>query len=347
MVCNIALSAAPQFISAAFEEIRGVDRSALVVEWMAPSIAHVAVRLPYDAFAAALRERRPVYIRHICPLLAKVELSGSQRDIEQITRSAQDLASVMHPEAAAALTVQARGAGGFLPHSPGVIGNRVQTAIAPSPAADDVRWVISIIVSADRAWLGLSSAADNLNPWPGGERHYARDEHTIGRAEFKLREAVELFGLALPKTGHALDLGAAPGGWTRLLRRYGLDVIAVDPGDLHPSLLADPHVHHVRQLAESFLLQQTQQTAYDIIVNDMRLDIAQSVALMCSAAPRLKRGGTALMTLKLPVRRGPQLVRSAAQTLQRCFTIVAMRQLFHNRSEVTVALAAPHFGARP
>lgn len=51
-------------------------------------------------------------------------------------------------------------------------------------------------------------------------------------AEFKLLEALEVFGIVLPSHGVALDLAAAPGGWTRVLRRAGEYVTAIDPGEL-------------------------------------------------------------------------------------------------------------------
>ena len=52
-------------------------------------------------------------------------------------------------------------------------------------------------------------------------RRFAREEGQVSRAEFKLLEAIELFGVAVREHGVALDLGASPGGWTRVLRRLG------------------------------------------------------------------------------------------------------------------------------
>ncbi|KAJ9523830.1 hypothetical protein QJQ45_020031, partial [Haematococcus lacustris] len=46
--------------------------------------------------------------------------------------------------------------------------------------------------------------------------------------------------------GQAIDVGAAPGSWTAYLARRCRRVVAVDPADLAPEVLALPNVHHLR-----------------------------------------------------------------------------------------------------
>lgn len=50
----------------------------------------------------------------------------------------------------------------------------------------------------------------------------------INRAEFKMKEAVEFFGVDLKKVRTCLDIGAAPGGWTHYLSQRGVRVVARD-----------------------------------------------------------------------------------------------------------------------
>jgi hypothetical protein len=48
----------------------------------------------------------------------------------------------------------------------------------------------------------------------------------------------------------AIDVGACPGGWTSYLAdSCGYNVIAVDPAELHPDVLARPGVHHIKARA--------------------------------------------------------------------------------------------------
>jgi tRNA G46 methylase TrmB len=48
----------------------------------------------------------------------------------------------------------------------------------------------------------------------------------------------------------AIDVGAAPGGWTSYLADCcGYNVIAIDPAELHPDVAARPGVHHIRAKA--------------------------------------------------------------------------------------------------
>ncbi len=167
-------------------------------------------------------------------------------------------------------------------------------------------------------------------------RRFAREDGQISRAEFKLLEALEVFQLVLPPRGVALDLGASPGGWTRVLRQLGQYVTAVDPGALDPRLAGDPQVRHKRMTAEEFL--RSEPEAFDLIVNDMRMDARDSARLMGSYAPLLRRHGYALMTLKLPESNQERILEHAFKLLRQSYRVEGARQLFHNRSEVTVWL---------
>lgn len=205
------------------------------------------------------------------------------------------------------------------------------------------RVVISVACAGDRAYFGISLASQNLSSWAGGERRYARVPGMISRAEFKLLEALETFGVTLPKHGTALDLGAAPGGWTRLLLEQGLRVVAVDPADLAPSLKNLPRLEHYRGHAEPYLEQAVSHNRiFDIVCNDMRMDARQAARLMLQAADLLSTGGLAITSLKLPhATSGMQplkVMTEALEILQVGYEEVRARQLFHNRQEVTVCL---------
>jgi 23S rRNA (cytidine2498-2'-O)-methyltransferase len=201
--------------------------------------------------------------------------------------------------------------------------------------------VISVGVRNDAGkppifYVGASLTRHNLSDWAGGMRRFAREEGQISRAEFKLLEAIEVFGLELPARGTALDLGAAPGGWTRVLRSFEQYVTAVDPGELDPRVAKDRGVRHKRMTAEAYL--DSDPDPFDIIVNDMRMDGRDSARLMTSYARLLYPHGWALMTLKLPEQRREPILDHAFSILRNRYIIAGARQLFHNRSEITVWL---------
>ncbi|HLJ33262.1 MAG TPA: SAM-dependent methyltransferase, partial [Ktedonobacteraceae bacterium] len=182
--------------------------------------------------------------------------------------------------------------------------------------------------------------------WPGGTRHYAQTPEQISRAEFKLLEALEVFGVQLPSHGRALDLGAAPGGWTRLLLEAGLHVVAVDPANLDPRLNGLPRLEHYRGYAETYLEDAVKKhRRFELIVNDMRMDAREASRLLGQAAPCLRHEGFIVSVFKLPheTREIQPLttLKEALSTLKKYYSVVHARQLFHNRQEVTVIAAQP------
>ena len=158
--------------------------------------------------------------------------------------------------------------------------------------------------------------------------------------------AAERAHAAGARTARALDLGAAPGGWTRLLLEAGLHVVAVDPARLDPRLAKQPRLEHYRGYAETYLENAVEtHKSFDIIVSDMRMDAREAARLLVQASACLLSDGFIISVLKLP-HETPEIdplknLNEALSLLQRHFAIVQARQLFHNRQEVTVLTARP------
>jgi hypothetical protein len=110
------------------------------------------------------------------------------------------------------------------------------------------------LVAPRTAWASVDSDVDKdpLVAWPSrfvGGRAVAveRARDAPSSAHRKLDEAFAWLG-RVPGAGDvAVDLGAAPGGWTRVLRDHGARVVAVDRGTLDPSLQRDPQVTWLRR----------------------------------------------------------------------------------------------------
>jgi 23S rRNA (cytidine2498-2'-O)-methyltransferase len=275
----------------------------------------------------------------------EVVLTGDSGDLGQLESAALELAPRL--DRGQPFSVQTRLAASLSPETSSLappygrfdVNERLAAALRDATGAPlDVRapeQVLSVFVTPDVGYLGLSKAEENLSAWAGGGIRFAREPDQVSRSEFKLLEALSVFHLSLPTAGGALDLGASPGGWTRLLRRAGLTVTAVDPGDLDPRVTADPGVRHVRATAQEFRCRPGE---FAVIVNDMRMDARDSVRLMLEFAPCLAVEGWAVMTVKLPHRSAEQVARQAIELLQRGYGLLGARQLYHNRSEITVAL---------
>jgi 23S rRNA (cytidine2498-2'-O)-methyltransferase len=315
-----------------------------VAQRFGPGVLLIELPATFEAVTTALGQRSPVFIRHIQPVQQEIPLAGVPGDLDRLTASAVVLTSGIDPTEPFSVQTRIADSGAPLSSKSAAYGRfevneRLSSAIQEANGAPlDVRsprLVVSVMIAPTVAYLGLSSVEQNLSTWAGGAMRFAREPDQVSRSEFKLLEALEVFRLNLPPTGAALDLGASPGGWTRLLRRAGLQVTAVDPGDLDTRVAADPGVRHIRATAQEYRCRPGE---FRVIVNDMRMDARDSARLMLDYAPCLASDGMALMTLKLPHRQPEQVVHQAIGLLVRRYELRGARQLFHNRSEITVAL---------
>ncbi len=86
-------------------------------------------------------------------------------------------------------------------------------------------------------------------------------------------------------------------------------------------------------------------TRFDMIVNDMRMDAHEAARTLDKAAACLRTDGIVISSLKLP-HETPEIhplttLNEALRILRKRYGLVQVRQLFHNRQEVTVVAAQP------
>lgn len=194
------------------------------------------------------------------------------------------------------------------------------------------------------AYVGTSAAATGAR-WPMGIARLHLPRQAPSRSVLKLAEALVTFlgerELTLLRAGlRAVDLGAAPGGWTWLLAQRGLRVIAVDNGALKGALVDEPLVTHVREDGLSF----RPRRPVDWLVCDI---VEQPAKIATLVAGWIADGAArrAIFNLKLPMKK-------RYDEVQRCIAIIderltragiafelAVRQLYHDREEVTAYLA--------
>ncbi len=344
----------PEFSDAGISELRQFDQKITLVAQLAPGITlyetpHVEMLMQMAA------EEQPIFVRHLAPVQTIVTLNNSEQDIGTLALTLAELPTFSQLERGQYFAVQTRliQAEDYTirrPYSSGQVNRLLAEAISEETGAVESirkpRIVVSLLCLAEKGYLGISPAYENLSDWPGGARHYAQTPEQISRAEFKLLEALEVFGVQLPSQGRVLDLGAAPGGWTRLLLQEGLSVVAVDPANLDPRLNRRPHLEHYRGYAETYLEEAVKKhRRFDLIVNDMRMDAREAARLLGQVAPCLRPDGFIISVLKLPhesLEIQPLItLNEAIRTLKKYYAIVHARQLFHNRQEVTVIAAQP------
>ncbi|WP_157508683.1 RlmE/FtsJ family methyltransferase [Luteipulveratus halotolerans] len=193
---------------------------------------------------------------------------------------------------------------------------------------------VSLCVGTERTTVGLGSSGLGLCDWAGGRIRLAKRKEQVSRAELKLEE---LFGFIGAPTGRvAVDLGASPGGWSRILRTHGFErVYAVDPADLDERVLADDEIHHHRTTAGEFL-DHYQGEPVDLIVNDMRMVPHMTAVTMVDAADILRPGGQVVVTFKLGTSNPVKQTDESLETLAAAYDPTFIRQLQHNRHELTV-----------
>lgn len=138
----------------------------------------------------------------------------------------------------------------------------------------------------------------------------------------------------------AVDLGAAPGGWTWQLAQRGLRVTAVDNGSLKGTVANNPLVTHLREDGMSW----RPKRAVDWLVCDI---VEQPLRCAELVARWIADGAArhAIFNLKLPMKKRYDEVRRCEQGIgeimqrARLRHTLRIKHLYHDREEVTAYLA--------
>lgn len=200
-------------------------------------------------------------------------------------------------------------------------------------------------LATNAAYVGVAETA-NSSAHPMGIPRLRFPSSAPSRSTLKLEEAFLTFldaeqrESALRAGMRAVDLGAAPGGWSWQLVKRGLHVIAVDNGAMAEQLLDSGLLEHRREDGFRF----RPEPPVDWLV----CDIVEQPARVAELAGRWLAEGWCRRTvfnLKLPMKkRYPEVmqclavVRAALESTGRPYRL-ACKQLYHDREEVTVFAA--------
>jgi 23S rRNA (cytidine2498-2'-O)-methyltransferase len=286
---------------------------------------------------AILREAPTRYIARVTPLDTVVRLS-QEPDSLPLLREALPWRELLHPGQTFVIRCERRGEQHWesndLKRS---LGRFLEAATGAEAILEDETDIeVGVEVFGDLAFVGVYAPAERLLKRILFRRKYAPGQRPLNRAELKLREALKAFAIEPAPAWRALDIGAAPGGWSRVLASLVAEVIAVDPADLDPEVAALPNVRHLRCKAESLDLQSI--GPVDLLVDDMNKEGPESAAILAAAAPLLPPGAPAVMTVKFMSHRWRRVLIETRSRLRPAFDVLAARRLPHNRNEMTFHL---------
>ena len=324
---RVIFSCQQDFFRYAADELKRIDPLTRVAERLDEETCLCECSLPFEDLSRKLK--KSVFIRHICP----VQIEAEPLPAEIISSALYNFN--VPPDLSFAVQTRILGKQSLKVYD---INRELSDRYTAAGRILDVRApkrIISIVVK-ERAYLGISSPEENLSDWAGGRIRFHKGEEQISRAEFKLEEAIKCMNVQILPQSRVLDLGAAPGGWSRIALERGAEVTAVDPAELDKRLKGRPGLKHIQDTAQNFVKRSEQ--SFDLLLNDMRMDAAESAALTNLCAPMLLEGGFALLTLKLTGNNPLKQINDAEKVLLKCYELVGARQLFHNRSEITVLL---------
>lgn len=299
----------------------------------APDVASpqaAVVRVRAAAGVPPLQEL--VYARDLLVVHAELPALGVKDRVTPLAEALQPLRPF------AALALLAPDSDDTRPLAPllGALDARLQ-ALTGAEGESAAVWMLS----GTHALVGRAPAGGGAT-FAGGIPRLKFPREAPSRSTLKLEEAFHV--LLTPRErerllrsgGSAVDLGAAPGGWTFQLVQRGIKVTAIDNGRMDQRLMDSGRVQHLREDGFRYRPAKT--------VDWLVCDMVEKPDRVAELVVRWFREGlcrAAIFNLKLPMKRrfeAWQRARESLTPLLRQGYALRARQLYHDREEITVAV---------
>lgn len=320
----------------AMEELRRIIEGAAYTQLSAGEVFLMNSPLSREATLEAIHQQEPIFLRHVQPVDRTIEINGNANDLEQLSDMVRNaVLTLQHKRIAVHIRRTSKSEFHYSASDTKAVIDAVLEEIDAEPVVQQPDIIIAIYAAAQQLYIGFGTPSEMLSDWPGGAVRFQREEGQVSRAKFKLLEAERTFGMDYSLFSRALDIGAAPGGWTSLLLERGLHVTAVDPADLHPSLIGHPALNHLKRNASEVKFKPK---TFDLLVCDMSWSPMLMCKLVLDLEASLAEGASAIITVKLMHRKPLQTIKEVIERLGTVFSLERAKQLFHNREEITLYL---------
>ncbi len=278
-----------------------------------------------------LRDSETLYIGRVFPVNRKIAISSEK---DSILRLFELLEGKLKPEDSFMVRCQRRGTHNFLSQDvERNLGLKLEETSGATVDLWNPKKVVVVQIFQNTAFVGLTDSENLIVKSIRVSRKYAKGERPFTRAEHKIKEALGTFNVEVKPDYNVLDLGAAPGGWTKVLAGYAKRVVAVDPAALESEVERLPNVVHLRCRAEEV---PNDAGLFDLVTNDMNLASAESAEIMVAVASCLKKGSYAIMTVKFVTKNRKKHVEEALRILEAQYSNFKVKRLPHNRFETTL-----------
>lgn len=297
--------------------------------------------VPFDALVFA--RQRSVWVERVA------EMPQDDRVTPLIEAIAGLGTTIGRIEVETADTNEAKTLSGFLKRFIPHIERKLTTRNILRPKREALPTLHLFFKDSSQVDLGLSMPGD-ASPWNMGIARLRMPRNAPSRSTLKLAEAFDALMTeeereqSLRPGLYAVDLGAAPGGWSFQFAERGMHVFAVDNGPLADALKATGMVEHVK--ADGFNWRAPRKQV-EWLVCDM-VEQPGRVAQLVSdwiASGKAKR---CIFNLKLPMKKRFDELKKCRQIIDSRFKlhgdsyVLRIKHLYHDREEVTAYLAKTH-----